>query len=292
MIAIFHGDDAASHEAFQSWRRRHVDGFHMTEGPKARFTVHYTQDKRENLQGRGCIHQGGSGNRYLQDKNGCYTTARKVCSESYGELLSWATTNSFTTKSCKHCDTRRFPFSSEGNESELVSRAGSTRRNLREPHRTVKAGPSRPSRIAPATRAKELKLRFDEDLEYLRETSTVVMRRKHNEMTNVLRGACARLGIHAREGDHPDCLFDALLLNYRGDDRALLVEVKTSCSPPFCRMAVGQLLDYQRRLPNRKDVDLAALFPSKPEKHMIEYLKFAGVKPLWINRRKTIRGLG
>lgn len=110
MISVFHGDDGTTHQDFQTWRQVNVDGYHMTEGPPGLFTIHYTQDKRENSLGRGCSHQGGSGNEYREDKNGCYTTARKVCSNSLGELVAWAKDNGFETKSCKHCDTRRFPF--------------------------------------------------------------------------------------------------------------------------------------------------------------------------------------
>jgi hypothetical protein len=110
MISVFHGDNAEAHENFQAWRKAHVDGFHMTENAPGQFTIHYTQDKRENSHGRGCMHQGVSDNRYREDKDGCYTTARKVCSDSLDELIAWATANGFATKSCKHCDTNRFPF--------------------------------------------------------------------------------------------------------------------------------------------------------------------------------------
>jgi hypothetical protein len=110
MVKIFHGNNEVAHKAFQTWRKANINGFHMTEGPKGIFTIHYTQDKRENFVGRGCMHQGGSGNQFLQDKGGCYTTARKVCSNSLQELLAWANTHGYITKNCKHCDTKNFPF--------------------------------------------------------------------------------------------------------------------------------------------------------------------------------------
>lgn len=110
MIRIFHGKDEESHKNFQAWRRANVDGFHMTESAAGQFTIHYTQDKRENSVGRGCTHQGGSNNKYLEDQNSCYTTTRKVCSPSLAELIAWAINSSLTTKNCKHCDTKRFPF--------------------------------------------------------------------------------------------------------------------------------------------------------------------------------------
>lgn len=110
MVQIFHGDDENTHNEFQEWRKANVDGFHMTESLPGVFTIHYTQDKRENSEGRGCMHQGCSDIQYLEDKNACYTRARKVCSNSLAELTAWATGKGFTTKCCKHCDTSRFPF--------------------------------------------------------------------------------------------------------------------------------------------------------------------------------------
>jgi hypothetical protein len=110
MIRIFHGNDEAIHNDFQTWRQANVDGFHMTEKTKREFVIHYAQDKRENSEGRGCCHQGGSGNEFGKDKNCCYTTAMKVCSNSFAELIVWAKANNSSTRNCKHCDTKRFPF--------------------------------------------------------------------------------------------------------------------------------------------------------------------------------------
>lgn len=108
MISVFHGKNEKEHDSFQAWRKANMDGFHMTESAPGTFVIHYTQDKRENLEGRGCIHNGGSDNRYLEDH--CYTTARKVCSNIFKELITWAGDNGFATKNCKHCDSKRFPF--------------------------------------------------------------------------------------------------------------------------------------------------------------------------------------
>ena len=41
MTSVFHGDDAATHDAFQAWRKANVDGFHMTESVPGQFTIHY-----------------------------------------------------------------------------------------------------------------------------------------------------------------------------------------------------------------------------------------------------------
>ncbi len=110
MIEIFHGTNQETHEAFQTWRRAHPNGFNLTEKSRNLFIAHWSQDKRENSAGRGCNHQGGSGNGFLEDKGGCYTTARKVCSDSLPELYEWIGQQGATVKNCSHCDTRKFPF--------------------------------------------------------------------------------------------------------------------------------------------------------------------------------------
>jgi hypothetical protein len=110
MIEIFHGTNQESHDAFQAWRQAHPNGYNLTQKSQTSFVAHWSQDKRENSAGRGCIHQGGSVNGFLEDKGGCYTTARKVCSDSLAELLEWANRINATVKRCAHCDTRKFSF--------------------------------------------------------------------------------------------------------------------------------------------------------------------------------------
>ena len=110
MLAVFHGANKDSHDSFQAWRCENPNGFHMTEGTNGKFSVHWTQDKRDSPLGRGCNHQGIAGMEYRQDKNGCYTTARKICSESLFELLAWIADREFESKSCGNCDSKKFPF--------------------------------------------------------------------------------------------------------------------------------------------------------------------------------------
>jgi hypothetical protein len=110
VIASFHGTDAQTHDAFQAWRQANPDAFNLTAKSDKVFVAHRSQDKRENAQGRGCIHQGGSGNGYRESRNGCYTTAKKVCSESLEELREWAAQQASTTRDCMHCNTKKFPF--------------------------------------------------------------------------------------------------------------------------------------------------------------------------------------
>jgi hypothetical protein len=112
MVTIFHGTDKRTHDAYQTWRQDHPDGFVLSESSMGKFTLHWAQDAREHGAGRGCHHLGGSRNPFRGDKNGCYTTKRKVCSESPTELLYWAAENNYVVKNCLHCNTQKFPFPS------------------------------------------------------------------------------------------------------------------------------------------------------------------------------------
>lgn len=118
MIQIFHGNNAHTHDAYQAWRRCHPDGFNLTEKSKGKFVAHWTQDKRESPMGRGCHHQGSSGMLFLEDKGGCYTATRKVCSESLPELFEWARLEGVGLETCSHCHTSRFPFPRTSLETE------------------------------------------------------------------------------------------------------------------------------------------------------------------------------
>jgi hypothetical protein len=110
MIRIFHGNDEAIHNDFQAWRQANVDGFRIAEKSAGQFLIHYAQDKRENSEGRGCGHRGGSSNKFAEDKGGCFTTAKKVCSNSFAALIALAKEKGDSTRNCKHCDTNRLRF--------------------------------------------------------------------------------------------------------------------------------------------------------------------------------------
>lgn len=130
---------------------------------------------------------------------------------------------------------------------------------------------------------KALALRSDEDVETLRAVDPVVIRRRHNRMTNALRRLCDRSKLTLEEGSEPTCLFDALVRNYSGTLRDLLIEVKAETGPAFCRMAVGQLLDYRRQLANATATDIAVLLPGKPSSEMMKFFGFVGVPVLWFD---------
>lgn len=153
----------------------------------------------------------------------------------------------------------------------------------------LRAAPAR-GKVTPFA-GKRLAERHDEDVEYLRRIDTVDMRRVHNKMTNALRAICEAAGVVTEEGSVQTCLFDALIREYQGTERHLLIEVKTDDSAPLYRMAVGQLHDYRRLLADRAGIDLAVLFPEKPSEDARSFLHYVGVKVLWLsNEMSRVRG--
>ncbi|WP_437802509.1 hypothetical protein [Sorangium sp. So ce693] len=133
--------------------------------------------------------------------------------------------------------------------------------------------------------------RDDHDVKVIRLALSATHQRLHNTMTNALLAICRGRGLVVEQGNNPECMFDALIRRYRGTERDLLVEAKTHDAAPFCRMAVGQLLDYRRRLRRRAGVDLAVLFPSDPTESARAFLADIGVKVIWLSTdRKKIEG--
>ena len=130
---------------------------------------------------------------------------------------------------------------------------------------------------------KPLQGRLDEDLEYLRSVDPITMKHRHNSMTNALLAACQAAAVVVEEGSEQTCMFDALVRAYDGGERHLLIEVKTEDSPPMCRMAVGQLLDYRRQLGDRAAIDLAVLLPGTPSQEAMDFLGYVGVKVMWLD---------
>jgi hypothetical protein len=149
--------------------------------------------------------------------------------------------------------------------------------------KAMKRNPRSPVRKPASRKRRLLALRHDEDLEYLRSADTVTMKRLHNSMTNALRAVSKAAGLVVEEGSRSTSLFDALLRDYDGAKRHLLIELKTDASPAMCRLAVGQLLDYRRRLRERAAMDLAVLLPHRPSKDALAFFGYVGVRALWFN---------
>jgi hypothetical protein len=142
------------------------------------------------------------------------------------------------------------------------------------PRNTLKRGRGRSqdSPLAP---------RGDADLLVLKAGATEIRQQLHNRMTNALGKLCVRRGLSVRQGNSATSLYDALVRQFDGSRHDLLIEVKTSTESAVCRMAVGQLFDYRRSLPNRDSTDLAVLFPEPPGRHARAFLADVGVKALW-----------
>jgi hypothetical protein len=137
--------------------------------------------------------------------------------------------------------------------------------------------------IRRAAPTKSLGPRHDEDIEFLRSEEVERHRLLHNKMINALRVICEKLGLSVEEGREKTNLFDALIRKYQGTDRHLLIEVKTSHAPAFCRLAAGQLLDYRRQLGGRVSTDVAVAFPGPPDQHARDFLGYVGIKVVWFS---------
>ncbi len=83
------------------------------------------------------------------------------------------------------------------------------------------------------------------------------------------------------QGDQQNCRFDALIRNYDGAGRDLLIEAKPDPTRGSMRIAIGQLLDYRRFLPNQAGTDLAVLTISCPTQEYLELLEELQVSAIW-----------
>jgi hypothetical protein len=157
--------------------------------------------------------------------------------------------------------------------------------------RTSNRKPSSRRAKLPGAVPKNLAMRADEDVEVLVKARTAAYRRLHNTMTNALLKIAVRRNVAVEKGTSNACMFDALLPGYRGTERDLLLEVKTTWDRATCRLAVGQLLDYRRRLPNHTATDIGVLFPRRPSREVFDFLGFVGARVMWLSKdRRSILG--
>lgn len=130
------------------------------------------------------------------------------------------------------------------------------------------------TRVVPLRRkptdGRKLGLKDDHDIVVIQRASDVQMKRLHNQMTNALANL-ADGSISVVEGNRREAQFDALLLQYDGDEHDLLIEVKSSIDVPDVRLAVGQLLDYRRFLEQPEHTHLGVLLPSRPSAHVFAF---------------------
>lgn len=78
-----------------------------------------------------------------------------------------------------------------------------------------------------------------------------------------------------------DCRYDVLVANYDGQGRDLLIEAKPDADKGSLRVAIGQLLDYRRFLPNPAATDLAILTILPPPGGYVELMQDLQITPLW-----------
>lgn len=128
---------------------------------------------------------------------------------------------------------------------------------------------------------RDLPLKDEADVDGVRATGSVKIRRLHNRITNALKTLCEGAGLEVQEGIVGNALFDALVIDYDGT-RDLLIEAKSSTDRGVIRLAVGQLLDYRRNVPRPAATDLAVLLPMRPDDAMAEFLSSLGIKLVWI----------
>jgi len=135
--------------------------------------------------------------------------------------------------------------------------------------------------IVPKSSHRDLTQKDDSDFEILRRATTTQGRRRHNSLTNLLMDVLEEYDVV--EGSEQKCRYDALVKDY-DKDGDLLIEVKSSAEMTEVRMAVGQLYDYHRQLPNREKTSKAILLPKEPDEHVKELLKYAKVGLLYFKK--------
>jgi hypothetical protein len=144
-----------------------------------------------------------------------------------------------------------------------------------------KSAQSKKSHVKLPMKERELPEKDENEVEVLKKASWSSYIKRHNSMTNRLRSCCESSGKVVYEGSAKERRFDALVENYNGEGRDLLIEAKSSGEAAFCRMAVGQLLDYRRQLHGSATTDLAVLFPDAPGERVRDFLGHIGIKSLW-----------
>ncbi len=115
-------------------------------------------------------------------------------------------------------------------------------------------------------------------------------RNRHNKMTTRLIGLFPHLELRA--GNSPDCRYDALVINYDGKGRDLLIEAKPDPDRGSIRVAMGQLLDYCRFVPHPAATDLAILTITTPTASYIDLMHDHQITTLWFNDEKCGKLMG
>lgn len=100
-------------------------------------------------------------------------------------------------------------------------------------------------------------------------------------MTDRLRSMLPNCSL--KQGNRAHCRYDVLVKDYDRSGRDLLIEAKPDPDRGAMRIAIGQLLDYRRHLPNRVATDLAILTILEPPKSYTELLFDLQISILWFS---------
>ncbi len=145
-------------------------------------------------------------------------------------------------------------------------------RFARTARRTRRVTPAGSTPLAKkGTDGRDLGLKDDHDVEMIRQSSDLPMKRLHNRMTNALL-LLAGSFYTILEGIRPEAQFDALIQQYNEAGNDLLLEVKTSVNVPDVRLAMGQLLDYRRFLERPNETHLGILLPERPPGRITDFV--------------------
>ncbi len=153
-----------------------------------------------------------------------------------------------------------------------INQIGSLTSKRKVPARVIAASPNR-------GRGTPLPLLDDAERKAVQKSAKITYRSRHKKMTNRLRELLP--GLTLSQGADPDCRYDALITNYNGNGRDLLVEAKPDPDKGSIRIAIGQLFDYRRFLPNQAATDLVILTIPPPTQSHIELMLDLQIAALW-----------
>lgn len=115
-------------------------------------------------------------------------------------------------------------------------------------------------------------------------SQTIRYRNRHNKMTDGLKDLFSMHEL--KQGNLSNCRYDVLIKDYDNKGRDLLVEAKPDPDRGAIRIAVGQVLDYRRHLPNCLATDLAIMTIGRPSKSYVDFLLDLQISILWFSDEK------
>jgi len=132
---------------------------------------------------------------------------------------------------------------------------------------------------------------YDEDeRRAVLESKEVIYRHLHNRMTRALDRIFRRLRPTTETSPAGRC--DAIVKDYDGMSRDLLIEAKPYSDKGSIRIAIGQLFDYSRYRTRQAATDPVVLTITRPPTNYIDLLIQHGITAVWFGNEncKTIAG--